>query len=139
MTMSAWARNRRTAMNDRAIVDVINDDVSPREALSLLFTSVRLNVRTYASVQVDAGHRDGFGCILLDVRLRGISGLDSQSRRDRFGIHLPIVLMSGHGDGPMSVRAMKAGGVYFLPKPFCEQDMIDKNGREKPKLEEVAS
>lgn len=119
--MSAWAPNRHTAMNDRAIVDVINDDVSPREALGPLLTSVRLTVRTYASVQVDAGDRDGSGCILLDVRLPGISGLDFQTRRDRSGIRLPIALMSGHGDGPMSVHAMKAGGVHFLPRPFRER------------------
>jgi len=113
--------------NDRATVHVIDDDVSPREALSLLFPSVGLDVRTYTSVQefLDAGLHDGPGCILLDVRLPGISGLDFQSRRDRFGVHLPIVLMTGHGDVPMSVRAMKAGAVDFLPKPFREQDMID--------------
>jgi FixJ family two-component response regulator len=139
MTMSAWARHRHTAANDRAIVDVINDDVWPGEALSLLFTS---DVRIYASVQkfLDTGDSDGPGCILGDVRLPGISGLDFQSRRDRFGIRLPIVLMSGHGDGPMSARTMKAGGAHFLPKPFRQQDMIDavKNDSEKAKLEGVA-
>jgi FixJ family two-component response regulator len=108
-------------------VHVIDDDVSPREALGLLFPSIGLDVRTYASVQelLDAGDHDGPGCILLDVRLPGISGLDFQSRRDGFGVHLPIILMTGHGDVPMSVRAMKAGAVDFLPKPFRDQDMID--------------
>jgi FixJ family two-component response regulator len=127
MTMSALARTRETAASDHATVHVIDDDVSPREALSLLFPSVGLDVRTYASVQefIDAGAHDGPGCILLDVRLPGISGLDFQSRRDGFGVHLPIVLMTGHGDVPMSVRAMKAGAVDFLPKPFRDQDMID--------------
>jgi FixJ family two-component response regulator len=127
MTMSALARTGDVATNDRPTVHVIDDDVSPREALSLLFPSVGLDVRTYASVQefLDAGAHDGPGCILLDVRLPGISGLDFQSRRDGFGVHLPIVLMTGHGDVPMSVRAMKAGAVDFLPKPFREQDMID--------------
>ena len=125
--MSALARTADTAANDRATVHVIDDDVSPREALSLLFPSIGLDVRTYASVQefLDAGAHDGPGCILLDVRLPGISGLDFQSRRARFGVHLPIVLMTGHGDVPMSVRAMKAGAVDFLPKPFRDQDMID--------------
>jgi FixJ family two-component response regulator len=127
MTMSALARTRETAANDRPTVHVIDDDVSPREALSLLFPSVGLDVRTYASVQefIDAAAHDGPGCVLLDVRLPGISGLDFQSRRDGFGVHLPIVLMTGHGDVPMSVRAMKAGAVDFLPKPFRDQDVID--------------
>jgi FixJ family two-component response regulator len=127
MTMSALASPGETAANERATVHVIDDDVSPREALSLLFPSLGLDVRTYASVQefLDAGAHDGPGCILLDVRLPGISGLDFQLRRDGFGIHLPIVLMTGHGDVPMSVRAMKAGAVDFLPKPFRDQDIID--------------
>jgi FixJ family two-component response regulator len=125
--MSALARTADTAANDRATVHVIDDDVSPREALSLLFPSIGLDVRTYASVQefLDARAHDGPGCILLDVRLPGISGLDFQTRRHGFGVHLPIVLMTGHGDVPMSVRAMKAGAVDFLPKPFRDQDMID--------------
>ena len=125
--MSALARTGDRMANNRATVHVIDDDVSPREALSMLFPSVGLDVRTYTSVQefLDAGPNDGPGCIVLDVRLPGISGLDFQSRRDRYGIHLPIVLMTGHGDVPMSVRAMKTGAVDFLLKPFREQDMID--------------
>src|SRR5215467_13322738 len=127
MTMSALAHTADAAADDRATVHVIDDDVSPREALSLLFPSVGLDVRTYASVQefIDAGAHEGPGCIVLDVRLPGISGLDFQSRRDGLGIHLPIVLMTGHSDVPMSVRAMKAGAVDFLPKPFRDQDMIE--------------
>jgi len=125
--MSALVRLADTVAPDRATVYVIDDDVSPREALSLLFPSVGLDVRTYASVQefLDAGAHDGPGCILLDVRLPGISGLDFPSRSDGLGVHLPIVLMTGHGDVPMSVRAMKAGAVDFLSKPFRDQDMID--------------
>ena len=125
--MCALARTAEKVANDRAIVHVIDDDVSPREALGLLFPSIGLDVRTYASVQefLDAGEHHGPGCILLDVRLPGISGLDFQSRRDGFGVQLPIVLMTGHSDVPMSVRAMKAGAVDFLPKPFRDQDMID--------------
>jgi FixJ family two-component response regulator len=127
MTMSALDRPEDTVVPDRATVYVIDDDVSPREALSLLFPSVGLEVRTYASVRefLDAGEHDGLGCILLDVRLPGISGLDFQLRRDGLGVHLPIVLMTGHGDVPMSVRAMKAGAIDFLTKPFRDQDMID--------------
>jgi FixJ family two-component response regulator len=127
MAMSALVRTGNTVANDRATVHVVDDDESPREALSLLFLSVGLDVRTYASVQefVDASAHGGPGCIVLDVRLPGISGLDFQSRRDGFGVHLPIVLMTGYSDVPMSVRAMKAGAVDFLPKPFRDQDMID--------------
>ena len=125
--MPASGHTGGTAANERATVHVIDDDVSPREALSLLFPSIGLDVRIYASVQefLDAGPHEGLGCIVLDVRLPGISGLDFQSRRDRFGVHLPIVLMTGHGDVPMSVRAMKAGAIDFLSKPFREQDMVD--------------
>jgi FixJ family two-component response regulator len=125
--MSALVRAGNTVKNNQAIAHVIDDDISLRDALDLLFPSVGLDVRTYTSVQefLDAGAHDGPGCIVLDVRLPGISGLDFQSRRDGFGVHLPIVLMTGHGDVPMSVQAMKAGAVDFLPKPFRDQDMID--------------
>jgi FixJ family two-component response regulator len=125
--MSALVRAGNTAKNDQAIAHVIDDDISLRDALDLLLPSVGLNVRTYTSVQefLDAGAHEGPGCIVLDVRLPGISGLDFQSRCDGFGIRLPIVLMTGHGDVPMSVQAMKAGAVDFLPKPFRDQDMID--------------
>src|SRR5262249_6472413 len=127
MTMSATARAQHAVADDPTTVHVIDDDVSVREALSLMFPSIGLGVRTYASVQefLDADGHEGPGCIVLDVRLPGISGLDFQSRRPGFGIELPIVLMTGHGDVPMSVRAMKAGAVDFLPKPFRDQDMID--------------
>ena len=65
------------------------------------------------------------GCLVLDVRLPGISGLDFQSQLTALGIHLPVILVTGHGDIPMSVRAMKAGAVDFLPKPFRDQDLLD--------------
>ena len=124
--MSALAR-ANTAASEQPTVHVIDDDVSLRDALELMLPSIGLAVRTYASVQefLDAGAHDGPGCIVLDVRLPGISGLDFQSRREGLGVHLPIVLMTGHSDVPMSVRAMKAGAVDFLPKPFRDQDMID--------------
>ena len=125
--MSALARAQDPATNGQPMVHVIDDDVSLRDSLGLLLPSVGLDVRTYASVNefLDADAHEGPGCIVLDVRLPGISGLDFQSRRDGFGVHLPIVLMTGHSDVPMSVRAMKAGAVDFLPKPFRDQDMID--------------
>jgi FixJ family two-component response regulator len=125
--MSASARGGNAATTGKATVHVIDDDVSLRDALELLFPCVGLEVLTYASVRefLDASAYDAPGCIVLDVRLPGISGLDFQSRREGFGVHLPMVLMTGHGDVPMSVRAMKAGAVDFLAKPFRDQDMID--------------
>jgi FixJ family two-component response regulator len=108
-------------------VHVIDDDVSLRGALELLLSMISVNVRTYVSVQefLDANAHDGLGCIVLDVRLPGLSGLEFQTRSQGLGIRLPIVLITGHGDVLMAVRAMKAGAVDFLPKPFRDQDMID--------------
>lgn len=125
--MSALARAGEATTAEQATVHVIDDDVSLREALSLMLPSIGLAARTYESVQefLNAGAHDGPGCIVLDVRLPGISGLEFQSRREGYGVHLPVVLMTGHSDVPMSVRAMKAGAVDFLPKPFRDQDMID--------------
>lgn len=125
--MSLSTRTAQVAKTENVVVHVIDDDISLRESLSLLLPTIGLDVRTYTSVQefLDAGAHDAPGCIVLDVRLPGISGLDFQSRRDGLGIHLPVVLMTGHGDVSMSVRAMKAGAVDFLPKPFRDQDMLD--------------
>src|SRR6266851_1819385 len=111
---------RLSATAEQPVVHVIDDDLSLRDALELLFSSVGLNARVYGSVQefLDANAHDGPGCIVLDVRLPGISGLEFQSRRHGFGIRLPMVLMTGYSDVQMSVRAMKAGAVDFLPKPF---------------------
>src|SRR5215212_3558424 len=114
-------------MDERATFHVIDDDESLCAAVGRLLRSVCLEVRTYGSVRqfLDARGKESPGCIVLDVRLPGISGLDFQSQLADLGIHLPVVLMTGHGDVPMSVRAMKAGAVDFLPKPFRDQDMID--------------
>jgi FixJ family two-component response regulator len=111
----------------QAVVHVIDDDISLRDALSLLLPTIGLGVRTYVSVKelLQAGTHDEPGCIVLDVRLPGISGLDFQAHCQEYGVHLPIIVMTGHGDVPMSVQAMKAGAVDFLPKPFRDQDMID--------------
>ncbi len=114
-------------MDGTAIVHVIDDDESLRGAVNRLLRSVGLEVRTYGSVRqfLDARGQDSPGCIVLDVRLPGISGLEFQMQLAELGIHLHVVLMTGHADVPMSVRAMKAGAVDFLPKPFRDQDMID--------------
>ena len=125
--MSALVRAEHAATNEMAVVRIIDDDESVREALDELLKSVGLETRTYQSACqfLDARAQDGPGCIVLDVRLPGISGLDFQSQLAELGIHLPVVLMTGHGDVLMTVRAMKAGAVDFLPKPFRDQDMID--------------
>lgn len=114
-------------MNDAAIVHIVDDDASLGEALASLFRSVGLEPRLYGSAQafLDAELPDAPGCLVLDVRLPGLSGLDFQAQLAQLGIGLPVVLMTGHGDIPMSVRGMKAGAVDFLPKPFREQDMLD--------------
>jgi FixJ family two-component response regulator len=108
-------------------VHVIDDDDSVRLMLDSLLRSVSLNVRSYSSPQefLKASRLDAPGCIVLDIRLPGINGLDFQKHLQEIGISLPVVLMTGHGDIPMSVRGMKAGAVDFLPKPFRDQDMID--------------
>lgn len=110
-----------------AIVHIIDDDVSLRMAMDSLFRSVGLKTKTYGTTRefLDAKLEDGPGCLVLDVRLPGVSGLDFQEQLASLGIHLPAILITGHGDIPMSVRAMKAGAVDFLPKPFRDQDMLD--------------
>jgi FixJ family two-component response regulator len=108
-------------------VFIVDDDSSVREALGSLFRSVGLHVELFGSaLEFLQGNRaDVPGCLVLDVRLPGLSGLDFQTQLAASGIHLPIIFMTGHGDIPMSVRAMKAGAVDFLAKPFREQDMLD--------------
>src|SRR6516162_9664757 len=108
-------------------VHIIDDDDSVRLMLDSLLRSVRLNVQSYSSTQdfLNASRLDAPGCIVLDIRLPGINGLDFQEQLQEIGIRLPVVLMTGHGDIPMTVRGMKAGAVDFLPKPFRDQDMID--------------
>jgi len=112
---------------EQSTVLVVDDDASVREALSDLFQSVGLTVEVYASAQefLKNERPEGPGCLVLDVRLPGKSGLDFQQELSAANINLPIVFLTGHGDIPMSVRAMKAGAVEFLTKPFREQDLLD--------------
>ena len=112
---------------DKVVVHIVDDDESLRRAVDSLCRSVGFQTRTYGSAQefLDAKQDDLPGCLVLDVRLPGISGLDFQSQLTALGIHLPVILVTGHGDIPMSVRAMKAGAVDFLPKPFRDQDLLD--------------
>lgn len=112
------------------MIHIIDDDESLRMALDSLFRSIGLACQHHASVSdfLASSHPDVSGCLVLDVRMPGMSGLDFQDQLDAFGIGLPVVLMSGHGDIPMSVRAMKAGAIDFLVKPFRDQDMLDAVG-----------
>ncbi len=107
-------------------VFVVDDDPSIREALSSLIRSVKLRVETFSSAQEFLRHNrpDAPACLVLDVRLPGLDGLELQQQLIRGGVHLPIIFMTGHGDIPMSVRAMKAGAVEFLTKPFRERDLL---------------
>ena len=112
---------------EQSTVLVVDDDASVRVALSDLFQSVGLRVEMFASTREFLKNRrpEGPGCLVLDVRLPGKSGLDFQHELNAADVRLPIIFLTGHGDIPMSVRAMKAGAVEFLTKPFREQDLLD--------------
>jgi FixJ family two-component response regulator len=112
---------------EQPIVFVIDDDPSVREALDSLLRSVTLKVQLFGSAQefLDNERPNAPGCIVLDVRLPGRSGLDFQHDLAKLGIHLPIIFITGHGDIPMSARAFKAGAIEFLTKPFRDQEFID--------------
>jgi FixJ family two-component response regulator len=110
-----------------SMVLVIDDDASVRRALCNLFQSVGLQVELFgsASEMLQTKLPDVASCLVLDVRLPGLSGLDFQTELAKANIHIPIIFMTGHGDIPMSVRAMKGGAVDFMTKPFRDQDMLD--------------
>jgi FixJ family two-component response regulator len=130
MTQRA-APERDGSQPQEPTVLIVDDDKSLREALRNLFDSVGLKVELFGSA-AEFLHRklpDAPSCLVLDVRLPGLSGLDFQSELAKANIFIPIVIMTGHGDIPMSVRAMKAGAVDFLTKPFRDQDMLDAVAR----------
>jgi len=108
------------------MVFVVDDDASVREALGGLLRSAGLGVRAYTSAQefLAAPRGDGPSCLVLDVRLPGLSGLDLQTRMTEVNLEIPIIFITGHGDVPTSVRAMKAGAVEFLTKPFGDEDLL---------------
>ena len=118
---------RQPTAAEAPIAFVVDDDVSVREALRSLFRSVSLRVETFGSAAdfLRSELPDVASCLVLDVRLPGLSGLDFQAELAKANIHIPIIFMTGHGDIPMSVQAMKAGAVDFLTKPFRDQDMLD--------------
>jgi len=121
------AKPHVSAVPDQSpIVFVIDDNPDVREALKSLLESVRLDTRVFASTEEFLRNRvEAVSCLVLDVRLSGTSGLDFQTRLADAGIDIPIIFITGHGDIRMSVRAMKAGAVQFLTKPFREQDLLD--------------
>jgi FixJ family two-component response regulator len=108
-------------------VFVVDDDASLRQALKSLIRSVGLRVELFASTSefFKSPRPDAPGCLVLDVRLPGQSGLDFQNELTNAGIHIPVIFITAHGDIPMSVRAMKAGAIEFLTKPFRDQDILD--------------
>jgi FixJ family two-component response regulator len=110
-----------------SITHIIDDDPSLRSALQRLLRSVGLDSENYSSCTefLNASKPDVPGCLLLDVRLPGISGLEFQAQLTALGIDIPVIFMTGYGDIPMSVQAMKAGAMDFLQKPFRDQDLLD--------------
>ncbi len=131
----------------QAIVHVVDDDASLRKALESLFESVGLAARTYGTAQDFLGAKvaDAPGCVVIDIRLPDMSGLEFQSRLTAIGIRLPVIVITGYGDIPMSVRAMKGGAMDFLSKPFRDQDLLDavqaaiKRDRERRVIESDVS
>jgi FixJ family two-component response regulator len=111
----------------QSVVFVVDDDASVREGMRLLLRSVGLQAQVFASAAefLQGNLADVPCCLVLDVRLPGLSGLDFQTELAKANIQIPIVFMTGHGDIPMTVKAMKAGAIEFLPKPFRDQDMLD--------------
>jgi FixJ family two-component response regulator len=114
------------APDDSPVVHIVDDDADLGDGLSSVLRSVGLNAKTHRSTQdfLRADDLDAPGCIVLDIRLPGTNGLDFQEELVGLGVRLPVILMTGHGDIPMSVRAMKAGAVDFLSKPFRDQDIL---------------
>jgi FixJ family two-component response regulator len=119
--------SHETASAREPIVFVVDDDASVRRALTNLFQSVGLTVEVFGSAPelLQGKLPDVASCLVLDIRLPGLSGLDFQSELTKANINIPIIFMTGHGDIPMSVRAMKGGAVDFLTKPFRDQDILD--------------
>jgi FixJ family two-component response regulator len=116
-----------SCMSEVAVIHIIDDDESMRLALDTLLRSVDFTTCMHKSVDafLKAARPDAPGCLVLDIRLPGIGGLEFQAQLAQIGIRLPVILMTGHGDVPMSVRGMKAGAIDFLIKPFRDQDMLD--------------
>jgi FixJ family two-component response regulator len=115
------------AVPQQSVVFVVDDDEAVRDALARLFRSVGMQTEVFGSAAefLQSKLPDAASCLILDVRLPGQSGLDFQAVLAKANIHIPIIFMTGHGDIPMTVRAMKGGAIDFLAKPFRDQDMLD--------------
>lgn len=133
---------------DQSIAYVIDDDAGLRDGIRALLRSVDIGVETFGSTRefLRSKRPDIPGCLILDVRLPGMSGLEFQTELGRLGIDLPVVFITAHADVPMGVQAMKAGAVEFLCKPFREQDLLDavrtaikKNAEQRSKLSSLAA
>lgn len=109
-------------------VFVVDDDEPVRDSLAFLIASVGLEAETFASARefLDAYHPDRSGCLVLDVRMPGMSGIELQKRLGEMGAILPIIFITGHGDVPMAVKAMRSGAIDFLQKPFEDQELLDR-------------
>ncbi len=118
-------------IDTKLTIFIIDDDPSIGESTEMLLRSVGFHVKTFVSAQdfLKADLREGLGCLILDVRMPGMSGLELQEKLVSAKTPLPIIFITGHGTIPMSVRAMKAGAVDFLPKPFDEQELLDAINR----------
>ena len=129
--MTPRGSSKQNDPSETPVVLVVDDDPSLRDALGRLFRSVNLEPRLFPSVAEFLLHKfpNAPCCLVLDIRLPGVSGLDFQTQLANSNIHVPIIMMTGHGDIPMSVRAMKGGAVDFLTKPFRDQDMLDAVGQ----------
>lgn len=112
---------------NQQIVHVVDDDEAVRDSLCLLLSSVGLQCKQYenATAFLDSDFQRSAGCIVLDIRMPGMSGMDLHDKLNEMGCHLPVIFITGHGDIPMAVEAMKRGAVEFVQKPFREQDLLD--------------
>jgi len=119
--------SQQSSERGRPTVVVIDDDASMRRVLAKLLNSVGLQVEAFdsAAAFLESSYQDAAGCLILDVRLPGLSGLDLQAELAREDIRIPVIFITGHADVPMSVKAMKAGASDFLTKPFRDQDLLD--------------
>ena len=118
---------KQTEMQIEPTVFIVDDDQEVRDAIGFLMQSVGLEQESFASAQayLDAFVPDRSGCLILDIRMKGMSGMDLQQRLSQEPLHPPIIMITGHGDVPMAVRAVKAGAVDFIEKPFHDQTLLD--------------
>ncbi len=114
-------------MNDAATVFVVDDNCAVRDAIRWMVEEVGLQAKTFGTANAFLDELDlhAYGCLVLDVRMPGMSGLDLQEHMVEIGVSLPVIVITGHGDVPMAVRSMKSGAFEFLQKPFNDQDLID--------------